>query len=146
MWKSVRFWVQKFEILDIIYLIFFFLSLFLKIMPTKACVMLAWPLQHGHWSPASTWNTLVSEDSLFWPIFPLSQTVLSSIFDFPFILFLPFLKILILFIYFQPCWVFVTALRPFSSCSEQASHCGGFSCCGTQGLGPVGFSTYGTRA
>ena len=62
-------------------------------------MILAWLLQHGHCSPASTWNTLVSEDSLFWPIFPLSQTILPSIFDFSFILFLHFLKMLILFIF-----------------------------------------------
>ena len=99
MWKSLRFRVQKFEILDIIYLIFFLSLSFFKITPTKACVILAWPLQHGHCSPASTWNTLVSEDSLFWPIFPLSQTILPSIFDFSFILFLHFLKMLILFIF-----------------------------------------------
>ena len=33
-----------------------------------------------------------------------------------------------------------------SSCSAQASHCGGFSCCRAWVLGHAGFSSYGTRA
>ena len=33
---------------------------------------------------------------------------------------------------FWPHWVFI-AVRLFSGCGEQASHCGGFSCCGAQG-------------
>ena len=51
------------------------------------------------------------------------------------------------------CWVFVAALKFFSSCGEwglcsnchaQASHCGGFSCFGAWALGCVGFSSSGT--
>ena len=33
-----------------------------------------------------------------------------------------------------------------SSCSVQASHCGGFSCCRAQALGHTGFCSCGTRA
>ena len=43
--------------------------------------------------------------------------------------------------------------RAFSSCGEQASHCGGFSCCGAQALGAQasvvvahGLSSCGLRA
>ena len=35
---------------------------------------------------------------------------------------------------------------PCSSCSVQASHCGGFSCCRSQALGCTGFCSCGTRA
>ena len=33
---------------------------------------------------------------------------------------------------------------PVSSCSTQASHCGGFFCCGTRALGHMGFSNCNT--
>ena len=45
--------------------------------------------------------------------------------------------------FFWLCWVLVavrglslvTASGGYFGCSEQASHCGGFSCCGAQALG-----------
>ena len=58
-------------------------------------------------------------------------------------------------IYFWPCWVFVAMHGLFSSCgkwgplsrcSEQASHCSGFSCCSAWVLGHTGFSSCAMRA
>ena len=66
-----------------------------------------------------------------------------------------------LFIYFWLCWVFVAACglslvassRDHSSCSVQASHCGGFSCWEAWALGVQasvvvarGLSSCGSRA
>ena len=44
-------------------------------------------------------------------------------------------KKFILFIYFWLALGLRCCARPFSSCGEQASHCGGFSCCGAWALG-----------
>ena len=38
-------------------------------------------------------------------------------------------------IHFWLCWVFAVAHGLLSSCSEQASHCSGFSCGQAQALG-----------
>ena len=48
--------------------------------------------------------------------------------------------LLLLFIYFWLCWVFVAA-HVFSSCGARASHHGGVSSYGAQALGLEGFSS-----
>ena len=60
--------------------------------------------------------------------------------------------LIILFIYFCLCWVFIAA-RGLSlvvsgatlRCGARASHCGGFFCCEAQALERVGFSRCGTQ-
>ena len=49
------------------------------------------------------------------------------------------------FIYFW-CAGPLSLLRLLSSCSEQASHCSGFSCCQAQALRGAGFSSCSSRA
>ena len=64
------------------------------------------------------------------------------------------ITLIISFIYFWLCWVFV-AVWAFSSCSEQGwlhfcacvFHCSGFSCCGARtGSRACGFSSHGSWA